>query len=159
VLVEPPLLAAVVEPPVFVLPPVVLEPPVLVLPPLLAVVVETPLLPPAAEELPPLALLPADAELPPLGVLLVLDVAEEPPRLELVLAVELPPVAPLPPESLEHDMTSAGRPTHKVAKSIFLIGEPPNRELRTGDTRTSKTCESRDASADVCIGSTRWFLS
>jgi hypothetical protein len=79
---------------------------------------------------------------------------------ELVLAVELPPVAPLPPpESFEHDMTSAGRPTHNVAKSTFLIAEPPNRELRTGDTRTSSTCESRDASIDVYICSGRRLLS
>jgi hypothetical protein len=101
--------------------------------------------------LPPLALLLAGAELPPLGVLLaLLDPPEEPPWLELVLAEELPPVDPLPPpESLVQDTTSAGRPTHKVAKSIFLIGEPPNRELRTGETRTSRTCESRDASIDV----------
>jgi hypothetical protein len=134
--VEPPLRApAVPEPPV-VAPPLlagVVEPPVPVLPPLL-VVFEPPLLPPAAELLPPLALLLAGAELPPVGVLLVLLVfPEEPPWVEVVLGVELPPVAPLsPPESLEQDTTSAGRPTHKVAKSSFLIGDPPNRERRTG---------------------------
>jgi hypothetical protein len=154
VLIEtPPLAPAVPEPPVLVEPPLlvaVVEPPVLVLPPLLGVVLEPPLLPPAPEELPPLALLLAGAELPPLGVLLtLLDVPEEPPWLDLVLAAELPPVDPLPPpESLVQDTTSAGRPTHKVAKSIFLMGEPPNRELRTGDSRTSSICESSDGSID-----------
>jgi hypothetical protein len=156
VLAEPPLLVAAVEPPVPVLPPVlvaVLEPPVLVLPPLLATEVEPPLLPPAPDPLPPLALLLAGAELPPLGVLLaLLDFPEEPPWLEPVLAAELPPVASVPPpESLEHDATSAGRPTHGVAKSIFRMGEPPNRELRTGTTRAPSTRDSRDVSTDVCL--------
>lgn len=134
--VSPPLAPAVLEPPAFDFPPpvAVLEPPVLVFPPLLADELETPPLPPAAEELPPLL---AGDELPPVAELLeLLDFPPDPPWLELGL--ELPPVAPaLSPESLEHDTTSAGRPTHKVAKSSFFIEEPPNRELRTGDERPS----------------------
>jgi len=151
VLVEPPPPApAVPEPPVLVeLLVVVVEPPVPVLPPLPAAVLEPPL-PPLPDELPPLALLLDGAELPPVGALLaLLDFPEEPPWLALVLAVELPPVDPVPPpESLEHDATSAGRPTHRVAKSIFRMDEPPNRELRPGDTRTSSTRDSEDANID-----------
>jgi hypothetical protein len=144
--VPPPLVPAVPALLVLVVPPLVVvevEPPVLVLPPLLVAVLEPPLLPAPPEALLELLELLLD-ELPPLSELPpLLDFPVEPPWTELVLAVELPPVAPVPsPESLEHDMTNAGRQTHRVAKSTFFIEEPPNRERQAANAGMPRTCES-----------------
>jgi hypothetical protein len=121
----PPLEVEVPVPPVPVFPPVPVdevEPPVLVFPPLLVDELEPPLLPAPPEEL--LLELLLEAELPPLAELVLLDFAVEPPWVEL--EEELPPVPPVsPPESFEQDATSAGRPTHRVAKSSFFMDEPP----------------------------------
>jgi hypothetical protein len=74
--------------------------------------------PPVAGELAPVAC----DELPPVAALLAL--LEEPPWLVLGAAAELPPTELGPEfESLEHAMTSAGRPTHKVPRTAFLIAE------------------------------------
>jgi hypothetical protein len=137
VLVEPPLslpeLATVPLPPVPPPPelaspvppaPTVAELPDCVGSPLPDVVVE-----PAVVLDPLLGLLVGGDELPPLAVLPeLLDSAEEVPWLGLVLATELAPIASgSPSESLEHDTTSAGRTTHRVAEgnvdnSSLLMG-------------------------------------
>lgn len=145
---EPPVPPVLVEPPLSspALPPPPPEPPVPELPPELAspvppapTVAELPdcvgsplpdvVVEPAVVLDPLLGLLVGGDELPPLAVLTeLLDSAEEVPWLGLVLATELAPIASgSPSESLEHDTTSAGRTTHRVAEgnvdnSSLLMG-------------------------------------
>lgn len=104
--------------------PAVAELPDCVGPPLPDVVVE-----PAVVLDPLLSPVAGVAVLPPPGALLeLLDSTEGLPWLDVVLATELTPVPPgSPSEEFEHDTTSAGRMTDRVAKgnvdeSSLLMG-------------------------------------